>query len=71
MVTTGGRRAASSSLTTLGPRKPLDSWHTAANLLENIVTHGSGWIGPIRSNRLVTYAGEERLVDELYEAVEL
>ena len=33
-------------------------------------SHGKDWIGPLRSNRKVTYAGEEISVDVLEERID-
>jgi hypothetical protein len=45
-----------------------DSWFTHdSGLPEYIESYGKDWIGPLRSNRKVTYAGEELRVDALEE----
>jgi FOG: Transposase len=48
-----------------------DSWfaHDSA-LVEHIESYGNDWIGPLRSNRQVTYAGEEISVDALAERID-
>jgi SRSO17 transposase len=47
-----------------------DSWFAhSSDLLEYIESYGKDWIGPLRSNRQVTYAGEEIRVDALAERI--
>lgn len=48
-----------------------DSWFAHnSDLPKQIESYGKDWIGPLRSNRQVTYAGEELRVDELAERID-
>jgi len=48
-----------------------DSWFAHdSSLPEHIESYGKDWIGPLRSNRKVTYAGEEISVDALEERID-
>jgi SRSO17 transposase len=48
-----------------------DSWFAHdSDLPEQIESYGKDWIGPLRSNRKVTYAGEELRVDALAERID-
>jgi len=48
-----------------------DSWFAHdSGLPEQIESYGKDWIGPLRSNRKVTYAGEELRVDALAERID-
>src|SRR5699024_7315930 len=49
----------------------MDSWFTHdSNLTEYIESYGKDWVGPLRSNRQVTYGGEEIRVDALEERID-
>ena len=49
----------------------MDSWFTHdSNLTEYIESYGKDWVGPLRSNRQVTYGGEEIRVDALAERID-
>ena len=49
----------------------MDSWFTHdSNLIEHIESYGKDWVGPLRSNRQVTYGGEEIRVDALEERID-
>ena len=49
----------------------MDSWFTHdSNLIEYIESYDKDWIGPLRSNRQVTYGGEEIRVDALEERID-
>ena len=48
-----------------------DSWYAhASSLIEHIESYGKDWIGPLRSNRLVSYGNEEMRVDALAERID-
>jgi SRSO17 transposase len=48
-----------------------DSWFAHdSGLPEHIEFYGKDWIGPLRSNRKVTYGGEELRVDALEERID-
>ncbi|QAU14057.1 IS701 family transposase (plasmid) [Halorubrum sp. BOL3-1] len=48
-----------------------DSWFAHdSNLVKHIESYGKDWIGPLRSNRQVTYGGEEIRVDALEERID-
>jgi len=48
-----------------------DAWFTHdSNLLEHIESYNKDWLGPLRSNRNVTYGGEEISVDALEERID-
>jgi len=48
-----------------------DSWFAHdSGLPEHIESYGKDWIGPLRSNRKVPYAGEELRVDALAERID-
>ncbi len=48
-----------------------DSWFAHdSGLPEHIESYGKDWIGPLRSNRQVTYGGEEIRVDALEERID-
>ena len=49
----------------------MDSWFTHdSNLIEYVESYDKDWIGPLRSNRQVTYGGEEIRVDALEERID-
>ena len=49
----------------------MDAWFTHdSNLIEHIESYGKDWVGPLRSNRQVTYGGEEIRVDALEERID-
>ena len=49
----------------------MDSWFTHdSNLIDHIESYDKDWIGPLRSNRQVTYGGEEIRVDALAERID-
>ena len=49
----------------------MDSWFIHdSNLIEYIESYNKDWIGPLRSNRKVTYGGEEIRVDALEERID-
>jgi len=49
----------------------MDSWFTHdSNLIDHIESYDKDWIGPLRSNRNVTYGGEEIHVDALDERID-
>jgi hypothetical protein len=48
-----------------------DSWYCAAELIEAVESPSKDWISALKSDRLVEYAGDERLIDEIHEMVEL
>ena len=48
-----------------------DSWYAhASSLIAHIESYGKDWIGPLRSNRLVSYGNEEMRVDALAERID-
>ena len=48
-----------------------DSWFARdSTLVKHIESYGNDWIGPLRSNRQETYAGEEIGVDALAERID-
>ena len=49
----------------------MDAWFAHdSGLIEHIESYGKDWMGPLRSNRKVTYANEEMRVDELAELID-
>jgi hypothetical protein len=49
----------------------LDAWFAHdSDLIGRIESHGKDWVGPLRSNRKVTYANEEMRVDALAERID-
>ncbi len=49
----------------------MDAWFTHdSNLIEHIESYDKDWVGPLRSNRQVTYGGEEIRVDALEERID-
>lgn len=48
-----------------------DSWFAhGSELIKHVESHRKDWIGPLRSNRQVTYDGEEKRVDALAESID-
>ena len=48
-----------------------DSWFAHdSGLIEHVESYGKDWVGPLRSNRQVTYANKERRVDALEERID-
>lgn len=49
----------------------MDAWFTHdSDLPDHIESYGKDWIGPLRSNRQVTYGGEEIRVDALFQRID-